>query len=149
MTGQQPGPTGGQPPAVVVRTWPNGPRSVGRARRLLLSSLAEWELAHLADGAALVLSELVTNSVRHARVPRGRVIETRFERTDHGVRIEVHDAGEGMPEVRTAAPDEEYGRGLALVDAITAGRWGVGDRGGVGKLVWAECAGSCADGTGR
>jgi hypothetical protein len=139
MTAQQLVPTGKQPPLLVVRNWPHGSRSVGRARRLLLSSLAAWELTHLADGATLVLSELVTNSVRHARLPRGRHIETRFERIEGGVRIEVHDAGEGKPELRAAAPDEERGRGLALVDAVTLGRWGVADRHGVGKLVWAVC----------
>lgn len=127
-------------PGVVVRTWPHGPRSVARARHLLVSTLASWDLPHLADSAALVVSELVTNSVRHAKVPRGRLIRTRFERLGTGIRIEVHDAPGIRPELRSAAPDAESGRGLALVDVITSGQWGVSERGGVGKLVWAVCA---------
>ncbi|NUS11750.1 MAG: ATP-binding protein [Streptomyces sp.] len=128
-----------------MRAWPHGPRSAGSARRLLVRTLGEWGLPHLACGAALVVSELVTNSVRHARLPRGHVISTRFERVDGGVRIEVHDASDAKPELRAASPDEESGRGLALVDVITAGRWGVGERGGIGKVVWAICADGGAD----
>jgi anti-sigma regulatory factor (Ser/Thr protein kinase) len=97
-------------------------------------------LAHLAETAQLIVSELVTNSVNHAREPRGRLIATRFERVESGVRIEVHDAGDQKPERREALSEEESGRGLALVDALTDGRWGVSERLGVGKLVWAVCA---------
>lgn len=82
--------------------------------------------------AELVVSELVTNNIRHARDPRGHVIRTHFERLGCGVRIEVHGANESKSEQRKAFDDEESGRGLALVDAITGGRWGVGDREGVG-----------------
>jgi anti-sigma regulatory factor (Ser/Thr protein kinase) len=99
--------------------------------------LVAWGLGHLADGAELALSELLTNSLRHARKPCGRQIETRYERMAGGVRIEVHDANETWPVLRKASMDEESGRGLALVDALTGGRWGVSEREGVGKLVWA------------
>ncbi|MFG1810047.1 ATP-binding protein [Streptomyces sp. NPDC049040] len=131
---------GGEHPSVVVKSWPHGPRSVDRARRLLARHLEAWSLGHLADAAELVVSELLTNSVRHAREPRGHVIGTRFERLRCGVRIEVHDAGVDKPERREASADAESGRGLALVDVITGGRWGVNDRDGVGKVVWAVCA---------
>lgn len=133
-----PAPGGGHPP-VITRTWPHGPRSAGRARRLLVRQLDAWELSALADVAELVVSELVTNAVRHAREPRGRLIATRFERLEHGVRIEVHDANDDKPEPRQASPDASSGRGLTLVDALTAGRWGTTSRDGVGKLVWAVC----------
>ena len=135
-----PGFIGEEHPPVVVKSWPHGPRSVGKARRLLARSLDAWNLGHLADAAELVVSELLTNSVRHAREPRGHVIGTRFERLQSGVRIEVHDASDGKPERREASCDAESGRGLALVDAITGGCWGVGDRDGIGKMVWAVCA---------
>ncbi|MYS19094.1 Histidine kinase-like ATPase domain-containing protein [Streptomyces sp. DvalAA-14] len=126
-------------PTVVVKSWPPTPRSVGRARHLLAGNLDAWGLSHLADSAQLILSELITNSVRHARRPHGRLISTRFERLEHGVRIEVHDASEAEPERREASWDEESGRGLSLVDALTEGRWGVADREDVGKMVWAVC----------
>jgi hypothetical protein len=134
-----PGTAGEELPTFDVKSWPHGPRSVGRARRLLGRTLAAWGLAHLSDAAELVVSELVTNSVRHAREPRGHVIRTRFERLGCGVRIEVHDANDGKPELRDVSNDEESGRGLALVDAITCGRWGVSEREGIGKMVWALC----------
>lgn len=124
-------------PSVVVKTWPHGPRSAGNARRLLVRSLDSWGLGHLADTAGLVVSELVTNSVRHAREPYGRLIGTRFECLGGAVRIEVHDASSNRPVSRETAWDAESGRGLFLVNALTGGSWGVSDRDGVGKRVWA------------
>lgn len=124
---------------IVARLWPRTPRSVGRARHELETALKGWGLEDLTDSAALVLSELFTNAVVHARVA-GRDVQTRYVRMAGGVRIEVHDAGEGRPEVRAAADDDEAGRGLALVNALAGpGHWGVGEREGVGKMVWAEC----------
>ncbi|NUS17584.1 MAG: ATP-binding protein [Streptomyces sp.] len=145
MTTSTSGVIGEEHPSVVVKSWPHGPSSVGRARRLLASNLDAWGLAHLADAAELVVSELLTNSVRHAREPRGHVIGTRFERLQRGVRIEVHDASGDKPERREASCDAESGRGLALVDVITGGCWGVSDRQGIGKMVWAVCADGSID----
>lgn len=124
----------------IVTRWPNTPRTVGLARHQLLAALDTWDLPKLRDTAGLVLSELVTNAVRHARSPQGRLIETHFLRlpgpTD-SVRIEVHDAGARCPALQHPADGDESGRGLALVDSITCHRWGVSSRAGVGKLVWA------------
>lgn len=123
----------------VVARWPLAGESVGRARRELRATLTLWGLDHLADPAELVLSELLTNTVRHARTPAGRLVETRYERLPqgNGIRIEVHDANSRLPQMKRAADDDEGGRGLALVDALTGRRWGVSSRQGVGKLVWA------------
>lgn len=129
-------PAAGDDP-VVARTWPRTPRSVGRARQQLRGVLDSWELDELAGVATLVLSELMTNSVLHARV-KGRLVETRIIRRGDTVRIEVHDASELRPEVGKAAEEDEQGRGLALVDELTGGQWGVDARQGVGKLVWAH-----------
>jgi len=60
-------------PSVVVKQWPHSPRSVGRARLLLAQHLGDWGLSHLADTAEVIVSELFTNSVRHACEPRGRL----------------------------------------------------------------------------
>jgi anti-sigma regulatory factor (Ser/Thr protein kinase) len=123
---------------LVVSRWPLAGHAVREARRELRDTLAEWGLDGLADCAELVLSELMTNAVRHAGSPRGRLVETRYERVAGScVRIEVHDANDGVPQMRRAGEDDEGGRGLALVDALTGRRWGVGSRQGVGKLVWA------------
>lgn len=129
------------PPSTLVHRWRRDPRTVGRARRLLLRHLNAWDMKGLADTAELVLSELVTNAVQHAHGPEDALVETRFERLTGGaLRIEVHDANGNRPEPRRLSADAESGRGLALVDALTGGRWGVSSREGVGKLLWAECA---------
>lgn len=127
-------------PAAVLRMWPRSFRTVTRARHLPSEHLDAWSLSHLADAAESVVSELVSNAVNHARTPRGHLIATRFERLESGVRIEVHDASERKPERQEASVDAEFGRGLALVDALTSGQWGVSVRHGPGKMVWAVCA---------
>ncbi|WP_329140941.1 ATP-binding protein [Streptomyces sp. NBC_01476] len=109
----------------------------GQARRDLWGHLERWGLAHLADRAGVVVSELLTNAVQHANAPRDRLVETRYERVPAGVRIEVHDADEIRPVVGEPSETGESGRGLCLVDALTNGRWGSSGRSGVGKLVWA------------
>lgn len=127
----------------VVFTWPSSARHVQEARHELRATLSRWGLLELGDAACLVLSELMTNSLKYAD-ERGRRIETRFvrfrdaDRRRAGVRVEVHDAEAAWPVLQVPSTDSESGRGLPLVDAITAGRWGVADRVGIGKLTWAE-----------
>nr|WP_188284758.1 ATP-binding protein [Streptomyces sp. CBMA29] len=123
-----------------------------RARHLLVETLHEWKLGDLADSASLVIAELMTNSVQHGRPCggpglAGHQIGVRLSRLDHGVRIEVHDGSDLAPKGRSSDPEllDEHGRGLALVDAITDGCWGVGPRGGIGKVVWAEVRGEGAE----
>ncbi|WP_327288600.1 ATP-binding protein [Streptomyces sp. NBC_01198] len=128
------------PPTLVYR-WRRDPVIAARVRRLLVWHLAAWGLQDLADVAELVVSELVTNAVQHAHGPEDTLLETRFERLPGGdLRIEVHDANENKPELRQPSADAESGRGLALVDALTGGRWGASGREGVGKVLWAECS---------
>ncbi|MFJ2702159.1 ATP-binding protein [Streptomyces sp. NPDC087428] len=125
-------------PDQVVRRWSRHPRQVGRARTELRTTLSGWALDSVADTALLVLSELLTNAGRHARVSPGREIETRFVRLPDGVRIEVHDASSVRPAGREPTLDADGGRGLFLVAAL-ADRWGSANRNGPGKVVWAEC----------
>jgi len=117
---------------VVTCRWPRKRAAVGLARAELRKTLAGRGLTGLADGAALVLSELLSNSVLHARVPRDRHIETRFSEEANGVRIEVHDASETPPQKQSPLPDAEFGRGLVLVSAL-ATDWGVDGRAGPGS----------------
>jgi serine/threonine-protein kinase RsbW len=121
--------------------WPATPRGVHQARHSLERQLAHWELADLAPTAGLVLTELMTNACCHATAP-GRRTGVTVLPVPGGVRIEVHDslnAGEGEPTLGSPSPDAEHGRGLTLVDTLTAHRWGVTDRNGPGKIVWAVC----------
>ncbi|MFI8102184.1 ATP-binding protein [Streptomyces sp. NPDC086023] len=121
----------------VVHRWRREPRSVPLARAELRKALSDWGLAALEGDALVVLSELVTNAVRHAKGPGDRKIETRFSLTAHGVRIEVHDACAASPEVSVPDVAENRGRGLFVVSSL-ADRWAVGEREGVGKRVWVE-----------
>ncbi|MFF2078032.1 ATP-binding protein [Kitasatospora sp. NPDC058162] len=111
------------------------------ARHLLRAYLAGCPFGErYRDVAELLLGELFANAVQHSGAPDDRLIEIRFAVTNGRLRIEVHDAGAGRPSVRTAAPDEEYGRGLFLVNEL-AERWGCCPRaGGIGKFVWALVA---------
>ncbi|AEW94519.1 hypothetical protein SCATT_21480 [Streptantibioticus cattleyicolor NRRL 8057 = DSM 46488] len=72
--GSDPVPTG----RITCRRWPRHPRSVARARAELGEVLADWGLEDIAEAAILVLSELLTNSVRHAHVAAGRQIKPAF-----------------------------------------------------------------------
>jgi anti-sigma regulatory factor (Ser/Thr protein kinase) len=128
-------------PESVAYRWPAESASVPAARRTLRRCLERWDMTGLADSAELVVAELAANAVRHASGPDDRLIEIRFDRLPGGrLRIEVHDTDDTKPERDELSADAESGRGLLLVEALTNGRWGVGERDGVGKLVWAECA---------
>lgn len=118
--------------------FPRHPRSVGRARRRLRHELATGQVAtEVLETAELLVSELVTNAVQHARVPPGREIEVRYELSGACLRVEVADASDEQPEQRMADDNDERGRGLLLVDTL-ANKWGVGPRSSVGKFVWFE-----------
>jgi hypothetical protein len=131
----------------LVKTWSHTPGNVPRARHELRCHLAKLGLSGLADTAEVVLSELLTNAIRHAQSPVGRHIETRYQMTADGLRIEVHDANltvPAMPPTEVPSDDEESGRGLALVAALTGGRCGVDVRRAgidsgivIGKTAWA------------
>ncbi|MGW6096975.1 ATP-binding protein [Streptomyces sp. NPDC055157] len=114
------------------------------ARRCATGQLGDWGVplgAPLHDTVALLVAELAANAARHGRVP-GRNFELRLLYTHETavVRIEVSDTHPRRPDpssVGMADPDADGGRGLALVEAV-AHRWGVDDRTGPGKTVWAE-----------
>lgn len=130
----------------MVSRWSRHPRSVGRARAELRKTLASWSLTVIEDAASIVLSELLTNAVRHGCVSPGREIETRHLRPAGGLlRIEVHDTADERPVLTVPAADASGGWGLPLVEAL-ADRWGVSDRVGPGKVVWAELAVPATDG---
>ncbi|MEU6442991.1 ATP-binding protein [Streptomyces sp. NPDC047046] len=108
--------------------------SVRKARDFARETAGAWECRELADALALVVSELVTNAVVHARCGAGRQVALTLVRGDGAVRVEVRDSGRGAPAPRGAVPfTEESGRGLAVVDAVAAD-WGVRDE-VVGKTV--------------
>ncbi|MFE4973091.1 ATP-binding protein [Kitasatospora sp. NPDC056651] len=114
-------------------------RSAGVARlhlRIFLARVPGGDA--LADDAMVVLDELVSNAVRHARVPKGRRIFVRFEMVPDHLRLEVHDASSEKPVIRrSVGVDSKSGRGLFLVEALSV-EWGFMPRPeGIGKIVWA------------
>lgn len=118
---------------------PRHARSVGRARTLFREQATSWKLPDdVTETAVLLLSELMTNAYRHARVSPGREIWARCILEANRLRISVADANDTFPEPCPAALDEESGRGLTLVAAL-ADEWGAAPReGGIGKTVWCE-----------
>ncbi|MFE0625427.1 ATP-binding protein [Streptomyces sp. NPDC058864] len=115
------------------------PRSVGRARARLREQAVAWGLpAEATDTAVLLLSELMGNAVRHARVPPDRSIAARAVLVPGILRVEVCDACDDPPVPRQASATDESGRGLALVEML-ADAWNVQPRPyGIGKTVWFE-----------
>ncbi|MET9252332.1 ATP-binding protein [Streptomyces sp. NPDC003717] len=120
---------------------PHSPRSPQRARVLLRRHLREWCVeSDVSLVAELLLSELVTNSLLHARVPTGREIGVRVVYNGELLRLEVSDANTARPRLRETTDEDEHGRGLALVQALAL-RWGCDPRPyGIGKTTWAELA---------
>lgn len=116
---------------------PRHARSVGRARTLLREQATAWKLPdETTETAVLLLSELMTNAYRHAKVSPGRQIRTRCTLDTGHLYVSVTDANDTLPTLREAAPDNESGRGLPLVAAL-ADDWGAEPRvGGIGKTVW-------------
>ncbi|WSQ55343.1 ATP-binding protein [Streptomyces sp. NBC_01218] len=128
--------------------------SVASVREFVRRAAEEWGPGGRVDDVVLCASELAANAVVHG-VPAGRGYLVRVERAGGaraaaGLRIEVHDSGDGRDGVRLSGAagaagavgavgdevSEESGRGLIIVNAL-ADRWGVSVR-QPGKIVWCE-----------
>jgi anti-sigma regulatory factor (Ser/Thr protein kinase) len=125
--------------------------SVAEARRRVRTRLREWEVPEeIRDNAEVIVSELVTNAVRHTG---SRAVGCELLWSEGGLRLEVADQGDApsVPLPRQADLDEECGRGLLLVGALSDA-WGVAapaprgedgstghadDARGAGRVVWA------------
>jgi PAS domain S-box-containing protein len=114
-------------------TFPAEPSAVRLARRRVRDTLVEWDLTALSDVTMLLVSELVTNSLRYAHGPIG----VRMVRGT-SLLVEVSDPLPDPPRERVADEDDEGGRGLQLVGR-TSRRWGT-RHGPLGKTVWFELA---------
>jgi anti-sigma regulatory factor (Ser/Thr protein kinase) len=119
-------------PRTCIRSFRASPDQVREARRFLAQVLGDCPTAM---DAVACLSELVTNSVLYSnsRRPRGRFI-VRACLLPAGVRVEVED--EGGPWQHRQGRDDQRGRGLAIVDALSTD-WSV-SRDGTSRTVWFE-----------
>ncbi len=111
-------------------TLPADPRSPGQARRFVAGALEDAGLDYLEDAVLLLVSELVTNALLHART----AISVACTITRAELLVEVTDGSGVLPQRRHYATTATTGRGLALVEA-TAQDWGV-ERRDDGKVVW-------------
>lgn len=111
--------------------------SPAEARRRLRGQLAQWRMpAEASHNAQLIVSELVTNALRHTR---SELIACEVQLLGPLLRVAVASQGSGPPGTPpTAGEQDEGGRGLLLVCALAAG-WGVRPRdAGRGHVVWAD-----------
>ena len=109
--------------------------------------LTEWGLGGLAETAELIVSELVTNAVRASTGPDGRprygeaglpVVVLRLSTDGVRVLIEVWDEIPSAPVPERADPDDESGRGLMLIEAVSDLWTWANVPGWTGKVVSAE-----------
>ena len=120
-------------------TLPAARPAAALARQATRAAMAAWRLGYLADSAVLLVSELVTNAVMHARPDAAGIVPGTVLRLEYGdgwLRIEVHDTSPNHPRPRIPDWLDESGFGLMLVDALAA-KWGV-QQTAQGKAVWAE-----------
>jgi serine/threonine-protein kinase RsbW len=117
------------------RELPVAPEAAAEARHALDDLAGELSANRLRD-VRLLVSELVTNAVRHADLGDSDRIGLVVELADHAVRVEVHDPGGGfIPSAPSPDPVRPSGWGLYLV-AELADRWGVDSADET--LVWFE-----------
>jgi anti-sigma regulatory factor (Ser/Thr protein kinase) len=138
-----------QPPRSNCMLMPALRRTVGQARSYSRWVLGTWRLESMADTVELLVSELVTNAIDATGITDeepdygrlvGKVkpIYLCLSALAETLKIEVWDASSTPPLKRVATDEDEGGRGLVLVQAMSK-EWGceVLDTGG--KIVWCEC----------
>ena len=113
---------------------PPRPASVRESRSFVRSVLGSWGLPHLCDDAGLLVSELASNAVLHARTPLTLTVSWR--RGTNRVRVTVHDESTVPPRLRAHDVGATAGRGLQIVTAVADASGVV--RTGTGKDVWFE-----------
>lgn len=113
---------------------PSVPASVARVRRYAAAACAARGFEGDYDTLALLVSEIATNALVHGS---GRV-KVRVLGSGARIRIEISDESSDVPQPQPASPTAEGGRGLALVDALSAA-WGTRPLPD-GKTVWFELA---------
>lgn len=112
---------------------PPDPMTVTTARRLVTEELLRSGLVELSDDAALLVTEVVSNAVMHART----AILLHVTITTDRVRVEVDDGSSQLPAWSPSMAESLSGRGLTLVNAL-ASRWGADLLDVGGKTVWFE-----------
>lgn len=114
---------------------PPEPSSAGEARRFARGALGRWGCSEdVEDTVLLLLSEVVSNAVLHARTE----LEVNIAARPAQVRVEVVDGDTSPIHRRTSTAEAQSGRGTELIEVL-AEAWGT-DRLTTGKRVWFEVA---------
>jgi anti-sigma regulatory factor (Ser/Thr protein kinase) len=114
------------------------PTAPGCARAWTRVILREWQLAGLSDAGELIVSELATNALLASRREGTAFFRLALTRGRGELAILVRDFCPGVPGPRDAGEEDENGRGLVLVQAMSArSGWYPPDDGFPGKTVWA------------
>jgi serine/threonine-protein kinase RsbW len=126
------------PPASDSMRMPHTAVAVSPARRRIRAELADLGLAdEVLDDVEVVVSELLGNSVRHARPIAGGILLLTWKVNAEDLVIKVTDGGGGRGvEQRELAPMADSGRGLQIVERLSRS-WGVADHAGGLRTVWA------------
>lgn len=138
----EPGPAGwARLPRTATRTLAGQAGSVRVARDFTVATLRRWGAAERGQDVAMVVSELLTNALRHALPAPGdirpsRPIRLGLLQPGPCVLCAVGDPSSAVPVPRPAGPFAETGRGLHLVCALSD-QWGFTTPGNAGKVVWA------------
>ena len=128
--------SGAEGPPSARLAFPGTPSSPGQARAFARDTLRVWGLAEVEDAVLLLVSELATNVVLHARSDYDVVLERR----DDAVRVTVLDDAPGGPVRRRTGLRAATGRGLALVETLALD-WGRTDAPGLlsrAKGIWCD-----------
>jgi anti-sigma regulatory factor (Ser/Thr protein kinase) len=128
-------------PRVATRSISADAGSVRAARDFTIATLRRWGVAERGHDITVVVSELLTNALRHALPEQGVAWPRwpiRLGLLEHvsGLLCAVADPGEGVPAPQTPSSLAETGRGLQMVCALSD-RWGYSTPGDAGKVVWA------------
>jgi anti-sigma regulatory factor (Ser/Thr protein kinase) len=114
------------------------PTAPGCARAWTRQMLSEWRLVSLSDTAEVVVSELATNAMLASRRIGRQLIRLTLAADQGELTIMVRDDCPGSPQPKNAGDDEENGRGLFLVEALSSrSGWHPSGDGAAGKVVWA------------
>lgn len=121
------------------------PAEVHLLRRAAARQLTQWGMPAVADEAELLVTELATNVVKH--VGEGAAATLILEWRSERLRLEVHDKSQVVPLLRPADCDEECGRVLHLLAALSLD-WGAVLT-AAGKAVWCEISAGAGRGCQR
>lgn len=123
-------------PRLATRTTNGTARSVGAARDFGLATLRRWLVADRTDDIAIVLSELLTNALRHGADQPARPVRVALVQPAEFVLVVVDDPGQQVPVLREPDYLAESGRGLHVINALSD-TWGYTTPTDAGKAVWA------------